>query len=260
VANTSNSSKHVHAQFRETAGHAEVWDAFSGEVAGLSDPKDIELDLAPYESRLIFFSDGAMTAAPSVHWQERVVADLSRQWNLDFGETGVSVAMDRLSSWTDDPRTQFYSGLATYRKSFELPQGELRPSARLSIDFGAGTPEALPSPAPRPNMKAYLESPIREAAQVFVNGKLAGVVWRPPYRVDITQFVHPGANELRIVVGNTAINALAGRAQPDYRLLWDRYGKLFEPQGMENLHPLPSGILGPVKLIASEPVRPESNR
>ena len=105
-------------------------------------------------------------------------------------------------------------------------------------------------------MKAYLEAPIREAAQIFVNGKLAGVVWHPPYRVDVTQFVHQGANALRIMVGNTAINALAGEPQPDYRLLWDRYGKLFEPQDMQNLHPLPSGMLGPVKLIESEPMQP----
>jgi hypothetical protein len=257
VANTSNQSRHVQTRFRDPAGHAEIWDAFSGEVSGLPDPKDIELDLAPYESRLIFFSDEARTAAPPVHRRERLVADLSRQWNVAFGETGASVMMDRLTSWADDRQTQFYSGLATYRKSFELPLGERTQSAKLFLDFGAGTPQALPSPPGEHNMKAYLEAPVREAAQVFVNGRLAGVVWHPPYRVDVTQFVHPGTNELRIVVGNTAINALAGRPQLDYRLLWDRYGKLFEPQDMQNLHPLPSGMLGLVKLIESEAGQPQ---
>jgi hypothetical protein len=56
-------------------------------------------------------------------------------------------------------------------------------------------------------------------------------------------------------VGNTAINAMAGQPQPDYRLLWDRYGMLFVPQDMQNLRPLPSGILGPVKLVQAVPVR-----
>lgn len=102
-------------------------------------------------------------------------------------------------------------------------------------------------------MRAYLESPIREVAQVFVNDQLAGVVWHPPYRVDITAFAHAGANDLRIEVGNTAINELAGKALPDYRLLWDRYGKRFEPQDMQDLHPLPSGLLGPVTLIENTP-------
>jgi len=100
-------------------------------------------------------------------------------------------------------------------------------------------------------MRAYLESPVREAAQVFVNDQLAGYVWHPPFRVDLTPFVKPGKNELRIVVGNTAINELAGTTLPNYRLLYSKYGKEFEPQGMQNLQPLPSGMLGPVTLIES---------
>jgi hypothetical protein len=256
VANTSNEVKHVRAQFRDAARHAELWDAFTGESSGLPDPRNIELDLAPYESRLIFFSDTAKIGAPQVKQRENMVADLSRQWKITFGKTDAPAEigqMDRLSSWTEDAKTRFYSGVATYQKSFEVPQKESPRDARLWLDFGAGTPEALPSPPGEHNMKAYLESPIREVAQVYVNGKLAGVVWRPPYRVDVTGYVHAGTNELRIVVGNTAINALAGQPQPDYRLLWDRYGMLFVPQDMQNLHPLPSGILGPVTLVESSP-------
>jgi len=48
-------------------------------------------------------------------------------------------------------------------------------------------------------------------------------------------------------------NALSRQPLPDYRLLWDRYGMFFVPQDMENLHPLPSGILGPVTLSESTP-------
>ncbi len=62
VANTSNQSKQVEAKFRDVAHHAEVWDSFSGEISGLPDPRNIKLDLAPYESRLVFFSDSAMAA------------------------------------------------------------------------------------------------------------------------------------------------------------------------------------------------------
>jgi hypothetical protein len=98
-------------------------------------------------------------------------------------------------------------------------------------------------------MRAYLEGPVREAAQVYVNGKLAGSIWRPPYQVDLTPYLKPGKNDLRITVGNTAINELSGRALPNYRLLSDRYGIRFVPQDMENLRPLPSGITGPITLI-----------
>jgi hypothetical protein len=68
----------------------------------------------------------------------------------------------------------------------------------------------------------------------------------------VTEFVRTGQNELRIVVGNTAINSLAGQPLPNYRLLWERYGMLFVPQDMQNLKPLHSGILRPVRLVESD--------
>jgi hypothetical protein len=255
VANTSNEAKHVQAQFRDSARHAETWDAFSGEVSGLPDAARIALDLAPYESRLIYFSDAAMTGAPHADRHETLRMDLSRQWKIMFGDTGLSTDQDRLASWSDDAKTQFYSGLATYEKSFSLQHANQPQGTRLILDFGPGTPEALPSPPGQHNMRAYLVPPVREAAEVYVNGKLAGVVWRPPFRLDVTAYVQDGANDLRIVVGNTAINALAGQPLPDYRLLRDRYGLLFIPQDMQDLHPLPSGILGPVTLVQSAPAR-----
>ena len=61
--------------------------------------------------------------------------------------------------------------------------------------------------------------------------------------------LHPGTNKLRIVVGNLAVNEMAGRALPDYRLLNDRYGERFHPQDLANLQPVASGILGKLRLV-----------
>ena len=94
---------------------------------------------------------------------------------------------------------------------------------------------------------------------VYVNGKLAGPVWHPPYQIDIAPLLHQGTNELKIVVANTAINELAGRAAPDYRLLNLRYGEKFTPQDMDHLEPLPSGILGPLRLISEQDAEREVN-
>ncbi len=118
----------------------------------------------------------------------------------------------------------------------------------MVLDFGEGTPVAIPERLATFNLRAYLEGPVREAAEVFVNGQRAGVVWHPPYTLDVSAFLKPGKNELRIVVGNTAINSMAGRALPDYRLLNDRYGERFVPQGMDNLQPLESGLVGGLRL------------
>jgi hypothetical protein len=76
-------------------------------------------------------------------------------------------------------------------------------------------------------------------------------VWCPPYSLNVTKLVKRGENRLRIVVANTAINYLAGRRLPDYKLLTLRYGDRFQPQDMENLQPLPSGLLGTVQLVGT---------
>jgi hypothetical protein len=69
-------------------------------------------------------------------------------------------------------------------------------------------------------------------------------VWHPPFSIDVKPFLKLGQNHLRIVVGNTAINQLAGQSLPDHRLLNDRYGQRFVPQGMDHLEALPSGMVG----------------
>jgi hypothetical protein len=96
--------------------------------------------------------------------------------------------------------------------------------------------------------RAWIDSPVREAAVVYINDKRAGAVWAPPYELDVTALLVPGVNRIRVVAGNTAINHMAGRPLPSYRLLNLRYGERFTPQDMSNLQPLPSGLLGPVTL------------
>ncbi|HEY3987737.1 MAG TPA: glycosyl hydrolase [Acidobacteriaceae bacterium] len=246
LANTSNRTQQTVAHFRSPYRHAELWDPMTGGITGLGDSQQVALTLAPYESRLVFFSDDAAPPAKVSHREGAArILDISNDWRVSFDQaTSVpALEMKVLHSISDEPRLRYYSGTITYEKSVMI-----RPHTAVTLDFGEGTPVSLPSPLPGSNMRAYLDGPIREAAQVFVNGRSAGFVWHPPYRLELTRWLKPGTNDLKIVVGNTAINALAGRSLPDYRLLDDRYGVRFVPQDMENLRPLPSGIVGRVVL------------
>ncbi len=101
----------------------------------------------------------------------------------------------------------------------------------------------------RHGIKALLDPPVRAVAVVYINGKRAGSLWHPPYRLDVTALLHPGSNTLEVKVANTAINHLSGEDLPNYRLLWARYGKRFEPQDMDQLEPVASGLMGPIELI-----------
>ena len=96
-------------------------------------------------------------------------------------------------------------------------------------------------------MRALLESPVREAAQVWVNGKSAGSVWKPPYRVDVSGLLKVGGNAIKIVVANTAMNEMAKGPLPDYKELTAKYGERFQAQDMQAVQALPSGILKVLK-------------
>lgn len=253
VANTSNQRHAVRARFRAEGKYVEEWDPFTGKIRGLADPTEIELELEPYESKLLFFSNMPLTPATDrIEVAEKRI-DISRAWRFSAG--GVSKNLEGLSSWADDPRLRYFSGRATYTKSVEVPGSFVRGRAPIFLDFGEGSRVPLPDPLPHFNMRAYLDSPVRESAEVYINDQFAGYVWHPPFRVEVTKFLKPGENRIRIVVGNTAINELAGEALPNYRLLHAKYGVEFIPQDMENLKPLQSGILGRLSLVqgGSEP-------
>ena len=254
IANTSNRHITVTATFRENARYAESWDPFTGQATVLVHANTLDLKLQAYESRLILRSSSEperrRSSLPDLDSSTRSDSkeiDLSSDWRLTFNGLNQTIHVEKLHSWSEEESFKYYSGQATYEKTIDLRAG-VKEKNSLILDFGEGTAVEKPNPLPEFNMRAYLDGPIREAAEVYVNGQRAGLVWHPPYAINLTSLLKDGKNELRIVVGNTAINMLAGTTLPDYRLLNDRYGERFVPQGMDNLQPLPSGLLGPVRL------------
>jgi hypothetical protein len=111
-------------------------------------------------------------------------------WTVSFDPrwgAPAQVAFPKLISWTDheDEGVRYYSGAGVYTRTMEVPADWLATDRGIHLDLGD----------------------VRELAEVFVNGKSAGVLWKAPYRADITALVKPGANELKIEVmtcGSTA--------------------------------------------------------
>src|SRR5437667_215459 len=264
LANTKNQRIHTQATFSVSANRVELWDPISGKTQFLEATSPINLTLEPYQSCvLVFYQQRSPLAGPQLHLAKSKALppalDLASDWSVEFPGLGRTIKMAQLHSWTDDAETEFYSGLAVYEKGVTVPAILLKPGINLDLDFGCGTPIELSATRPDlrpdgtgsglPRMQAWPDSPVREAAQIFVNERLASTVWLPPYEVDVTKLLHPGTNKLRIVVGNLAVNEMAGRALPDYRLLNDRYGERFHPQDLANLQPVASGILGKLRLV-----------
>jgi hypothetical protein len=259
VVNTANERRAFDATFRPVAASAQRWDAVTGAIRPVTVRRPegrpgttVALDLAPYESTFVVLSAGApdRAAAPAVARALPAPVDLSTGWRVAFGPAGAAAEWPALRSWTDDEATKHFSGVGVYEKTVDVPAAFLRPGLAVTIDLGEARPVTPGGPGAR--MQAWLDAPVREAAVVFVNGRRAGAAWCPPYAVDVTASLRPGPNQIRIEAANLAINHMAGRALPDYKLLNLRYGTRFEPQDMDKVQPVPAGLFGPIRLVAAQ--------
>ncbi len=267
IANTTNQPARTTAYFRDIGPHAEWWDATTGRITRVllethADPHRFDLSLAPYEARFLVFSSAATAyaAAPTTASDSFVPVDLSRDWDVTFKNAApepnpAPAHYATLSSWTDQPATHFFSGVATYTKRFEAPARLLGPNVHPVLDFGEGKPATVAGGAM--GLRANYQPPVADAAVVYVNGRRAGALWCPPYQVDIAGLLHPGTNELRVEVANRAVNFMADREHhplPDYSALNANRtygGRRFEPQDMDEIVVTPSGLLGAVRLEAA---------
>jgi hypothetical protein len=248
LANTSNHPVHSPATFRVKGLEAAWFDPFTGKVTGAG-TNHIDLDLAPYESRIVVFSKQHVAPRPAASGPAPAAVDLSSGWKVTFAGSTEPVTMTALRSWTEDAATKYFSGRATYEKTVTIDQATAASKHPLYLNFGEGTP-VTPQGRPGSGMRAMLEGPVHEAAVVTVNGKPAGSVWCAPYEVEVSGLLHAGENTIRVVVANLAINAMAKGPLWDYKALVAKYGDRFQDQDTANLQPLPSGLLGPVRLIA----------
>ena len=89
---------------------------------------------------------------------------------------------------------------------------------------------------------------VKNLAEVTVNGKSLGIVCHSPYRVDATSALKLGANEIAIKVINAWVNRLIGDQQAD---VTTKYTFADVKPYKADSPLLPSGLLGPVRIIQS---------
>ena len=209
----------------------------------------LDLTFEPYGSAIVIFSNekAASGKMPPYAVAESSI-DLSTDWNVSFDGKAPS-KFSSLRSWDENDATRYFSGTASYERAVDVPAAFMKAGNSAILDFGEGTAiDVIPQ---RNGMRTFYDPPIREAAVVYVNGQKAGSLWCPPYKLDISKFIHTGPNSIKVVVGNTALNYMSGRRLPDYKLLNLRFGERFQPQEMEKIQPLPSGLIGSVRLISA---------
>jgi hypothetical protein len=236
----------------------EIWNAMDGSVkpatvaANSAGSTTVNLNLAPYESTIVAFTKRTLPAPKLSPWNgpRPQPIDLSSGWTVSFGKD-APVAMDTLASWITLTNEIHFSGVATYEKTVNVEPGMLNDALSVSFDFGQ--PKPSQERAGGQGYHASLDAPVREAAIVYVNDQRVGSVWCAPYAIDVTGKLKAGENKIRIEVANLAVNYMASIKLPnyDYAGVTEKYGNRFQPQNLNLIQPLPSGLLGPVRLVAT---------
>jgi hypothetical protein len=235
IDNRNDRYENVSATVRVAGKAAELWHADTGVIEPASyysvdGRTTVPLYLAPWETVFIVFRSPA--AAPSRILPTRIETSLTTidgPWQIGFPpDLGApsSATFQRLSDWRDSSEEgiKYFSGTATYTKSIDIPTTWRKSGAHLWLDLGS----------------------VKNLAEVSVNGKPLGLVWKQPYRVDATSALKAGTNSLEIKVTNGWANRIIGDRQANVTKTYT----FTSPQFYNAKASLwPSGLLGPVQLV-----------
>ena len=207
VSNQEGTARIVDCSFRVAGRQPELWDAATGQIRDArtftieGDLTRLPVKFDPNGSVFVVFRKPASTVVGGKNWDEFASAqEIGGAWTVRFdpcwgGPGPVNFAA--LTDWTkrDEPGIRYYSGSAVYQKAFDW----VRREGRLFLDLGM----------------------VKNLAEVRLNGKDLGVLWKPPFRVEVTDALVSGKNQLEVRVTNLWPNRLIGDQQEPDDCVWN---------------------------------------
>jgi hypothetical protein len=242
LSNKSDQTIQANCQFRVGIGQPELWDPVTGKTRPLPQFNQengittIPMEFVAHQSFFVVFSRSESSKTiPSENLNftnTKLLTTLEGAWDVNFDPKWggpEKVTFNELKDWSKsrDIDIKFYSGIATYRKTFNLPE-PLEQGLQVFLDLGK----------------------VHEMAKVNLNGKDLGVVWCAPWQVDITGAFRAGENKLEIEVANLWPNRLIGDADlpQEERFTWTIQGCSYRTGSQL----VSSGLVGPVTVLIEE--------
>ncbi|GAB3318407.1 hypothetical protein GCM10027299_09870 [Larkinella ripae] len=235
--NRSDTPTPAEVSFRVTGKVPALWNPQTGKVEPVSyQIKDgrtiVPLRFESWDAYFIVFSGTATTTAytrPAPKTTEVLTVD--GPWTVRFEEgrgAPQQATFAKLTAWPDHPETgiKYFSGTATYENTFRLTAVE--PSASYILELGE----------------------VKNLAEVLVNGQNRGIVWKKPFRVEVTPALKKGENTIAIKVTNTWVNRIIGDQQPGAK---QKITFTAMPVYKADSPLLPAGLLGPVRVLTIAP-------
>lgn len=239
VANRADRAQDLDVRFRVSDKEAELWRADAGtfEPSSYSTADGhttVPLHLEERESVFVVFRRATTTPSRIVtRTRYSPLMTLGGPWEVSFPPSlgaPEKIQLAELASWTasEVEGVKYFSGTATYSKTVQARPGWLRPGQRILLDLGA----------------------VSDVAEVSLNGRPLGVLWKPPFRLEVTGALKAGANRLEVRVTNEWTNRIVGdRSAPAEK-------KVLGPNVPAGFGPPPTlseaGLLGPVTFISKE--------
>jgi len=160
------------------------------------------------------------------------IIEIAGPWQVNFPKgwaAPTETTFDRLMSWTDSPEDgiKYFSGSATYHKDLHIPAAYLQSCEQMMLDLGQ----------------------VGCVADVSINGKSLGTLWKSPYAIDIKPHVRPGQNTLTVKVTNTWSNRMLGdqRLPREQKYCYTNMSD-FHRYSWNSFRMVDSGLIGPVKI------------
>jgi len=146
-------------------------------------------------------------------FESKPAVSVDTDWTVTFPEDSdltEPVLFKTLTPWNEhaDERIRYFSGTAVYSRDFECDPGN-----NQEVWFELGKVEVI--------------------SELFINGKQAQILWKPPYRANITHLVRSGKNKVEVHVANLWPNRLIGD---------ERFPRDFESRGGYN-HQIPQWLI-----------------
>lgn len=236
VNNRNDRAENLDAIFRVEGKEAEIWHPETGKTEPASytiknGQTIVPLHLEPNDAVFVVFRKNAEGLSRMIPTKtETQVSAINGPWEVSFqADRGApaKATFETLLSWSEnkDSGIKYFSGTGSYTKTVDAPESWFKSGEQLWLDLGE----------------------VKNLAEVFVNGKSLGIVWKRPFRIDLSGAMKSGKNTLEVKVTNLWVNRLIGDQQPDVE---KKITYTTMPFYQANSPLLSSGLIGPVSIFS----------
>ena len=233
ISNRAATDQTLNVDFRVAGKAPQLWRADTAQIEDASfwvrgKRTVVPLMLGPDEALFVVFRQPTATSARTISRPvTKATQNMTGSWNVSFqAELGAPAAIQmpllRPLNEASDSGVRYFSGTASYTSNATIQKSWFKAKHDIVLDLGE----------------------VNDIAELAVNGRTVGQLWKAPYRINVGSYLKPGKNKIEVRVTNLWVNRLIGDAQPGAIPVTFTQGPAYRTDAPL----LRSGLVGPVGL------------